>query len=104
MLNWYHNLYIGELAKKRIRYYIRCINKRKLVRDVYLITLASNGVDHLDIINCHYLLQPVVYRRCPLIVGVAKGYDEACDLVISMLSDTLKNTGNTNIRNYILQR
>lgn len=104
MLNWYHNLYIGKSAKKRIRYYIRRINGKKLIQDVYLITLAANGVDYLDIINSSYLLQPAVFRRCPLIVGIAKGYDEARELVLLMLDDTLKSTGTTNIRNYIMQR
>ena len=51
MLNWYKGLYVGNNAKKRKKKLIRRINQGAGVMDVYLITLASNPRDQLDIFS-----------------------------------------------------
>lgn len=104
MLKWYEYLYVGENAKKRINYYIRRIGNGKPVDDIFLVTIASNDANQLDIIKSHYLLQPVVMRMCPMIVGIAKGNDEAKALVVKMVEETLRETGGADVRNYLLQR
>lgn len=104
MLKWYEQLYVGDNAKNRINYYIRRISNGKPVKDIYLVTLASNGVDQLDIIKSNYVLQPIMKKMCPMIVGIAKGYDEARALVVSMAMDSIKTTGDADIRKYIMQR
>ena len=104
MLKWYEELYVGENARKKVRHYIRQVNRGKQLMVVYLITIASNEANQLDIIKSNYLLQPVVMRMCPMIVGIAKGYSEAQDLVIQMVEETLNKTGNADVRNYLLQR
>ncbi len=103
MLNWYNHLYVGDNAKKRVEKYKKNLDKRKMTPGIYLVTIAANGVDQLDIISSYYLLQNTLYCRCPMIVGIAKGYDEARDLVLAMLEDTLANTGTANIKDYLLQ-
>lgn len=104
MLNWYNRLYVGDNAKKKIEKYRKSLNRGKLVPGVYLITLAANEVDQLDIISSHYLIQNAVYRRCPMIVGVASGYKEALSLVIRMTEETFSRTGTANIKDYLIQR
>lgn len=104
MLDWYNHLYIGDNARKKAEKYMKNIEKGKPAAHVYLITLAANGVDQLDIISSYYLLQNTVYGRCPMIVGIAKGYDEALELLLCMLKDTLELTGTANIKEYLLQR
>lgn len=104
MLKWYEHLYVGENAKKRINYYIRRISNGKPVNDIYLVTIASNESNQLDIIKSYYLLQPIVKKMCPMIVGIAKGYEEARMLVISMVEETLAVTGDADVRNYLMQR
>lgn len=103
MLKWYENLYVGEQAKKRIRSHIRRISNGKPVKDIYLITIASNAENQLDIIHSFYLLQPIVKRMCPMIVGVAKGYDEARDLVVSMVEEAIEATGGADVRKYLCE-
>lgn len=103
MLKWYDNLYIGDGSKKKVAHYISRINHRKPVRDIYLITIASNEANQLDIIKSSYLLQPIVMKMCPMIVGIAKGYDEACELVVMMIEETLNKTGNADVRKYLMQ-
>lgn len=104
MLKWYEYLYVGENAKKRINYYIRRISNGKPVKDIYLVAIASNEANQLDIIKSHYLLQPIVMRMCPMIVGIAKSYDEARALVITMVEEAIRETGCADVRKYLLQR
>ena len=54
MLKWYEHLYVGDNAKKRINYDIRRISNGKPVKDIYLVTIASNEANQLDIIKSHY--------------------------------------------------
>ena len=43
-------------------------------------------------------------RNLPMIVGIAKGYDEAVDIVQEMLAETCAQAGNTNIPEYLKQK
>ena len=103
MLNWYNHLYIGDNIEKKFEKVKKKLNQGKIVPGIFLVTLASNGVDQLDIINSFYLIQETVYRRCPMIVGVANGQEEAVALVIQMAKDTYEKNGNGNIKEYLLQ-
>ena len=53
MLNWYKGLYVGNNAKKKKKKLVRRINQGIGVIDVYLITLASNSRDQLDIFSAN---------------------------------------------------
>ena len=103
-MNWYSKLYIGEGAKPKAGKIIRKLKRNAGQVDIYLITLASNGQDMLDIINSAYLKQPAVRRSLPMIVGIAKGYEEALDLVEQMLMETHRETGGYRIVEYLLQQ
>ena len=102
MLTWYNRLYIGNNAKKRADRAIRRLNE-KMVRGIYLITLASNEKNQLDILSAYNLIQPVVYRRCPMVIGIAWGYDEAVELVIHITNESLEKTGKADLSKYLEQ-
>lgn len=104
MLEWYEHLYVGENVKKKFEHFQKKLEKGKPVPGLYLITLPSGECDQLEIINSFYLLQNTVYRRCPMIMGIAKGYEEACNLVISMTEECFTHTGTGNIKEYLMQR
>lgn len=103
-MNWYSKLYIGERAKPKAGKIIRKLKRNAGQMDIYLITLASNGKDMLDIIHSAYLKQPAVRRSLPMIVGIAKGYEEALDMVEQMLMETYRETGECRIPEYLLQK
>lgn len=103
-MEWYSKLYIGDRAKPKAEKIIRKLKRNAGQVDIFLITLAANGQDMLDIINSAYLKLPAVRRNLPMIVGIAKGYDEALDIVQEMLAETRKQTGNTRIPEYLKQK
>ena len=76
-MNWYKKLYLGDNIKKKEKKIIRRVERGKPVGDIYLITLASNPENLLDIFRANMLLQKPLARMCPLIVGIAEGYGEA---------------------------
>lgn len=75
------NLYWGRNVKKRAIVKWNLYHGSGLL-DIYCITRAAIEQDQLDIIHCAYLKQKY-YRENPvLIYGIAKGYEEAMDLVL----------------------
>ena len=43
-------------------------------------------------------------RKLPMIYGIAKGYEEAVDLVVQMAEETYRETGNGDILRYLKSR
>lgn len=103
MLTWYNRLYIGNNAKRKANQVIRRLNDQKIVAGVYLVTLASNEKNQLDILSAYNLVQPIVYRMCPMVVGIASGYDEAVELVVQITMEAVEKTGRADLRKYLMQ-
>ena len=101
MLTWYKNLYIGENAKKDHRKLIWKVNYKRKQSNVYLITIASNEKNVLDIIEARQLAQDIVRRNCPMIFGIALGYDDALQLVQKIIEETYQKQKNTDVCGYL---
>lgn len=100
-MRWYHKLYVGKTAKKK-RYEIVWKVKHKAgMLGVYLITLASNEDNLLDIIDSSVILQPHYKKENLFVVGIALGYDEAVLLAADIIDELYKKTGEFQIRNFI---
>ena len=70
--------------------------------DVYVISLAE-GRNQLDCTHCSYFKQKAIRKNVGLIVGLAKGYAEAQNLIVSMVEEALQNNGNANVKEYLMQ-
>lgn len=103
-LKWYKNLYVGDNAKKKQKKIMRNIRLGIGMIDVYVLTLASNGTDQLDIISANILLQPSLRRRTPVVVGIASGYYEALELVCKITEDVLRERKEPDIRGYLEEK
>ena len=104
MLKWYKKLYIGDNAKKKAPSVIKKVNQGKLQYDIYLITLASNEKNLLEIIQANQLLQKTLRNLCPMIVGLAAGYAEALEIVERIVEETYQKQGDTDVRRYLNER
>ena len=93
-MKWYGKLYVGPEAAKKQSKIIWKLN-------IYLVTLASNGKDLFDILPSHLLKQKALRRNLPMIVGIAVGYEEAVDLVVGIVEETIQKTGGTDVRQYL---
>ena len=101
---WYQELYIGEgIGSKAARVKWK-INHNAGQIDIYIITLASNRENLMDIIPATELLQRAYPKRNLYVIGLARGYEEAVMLAADIVTEVFQNTQTTDVRNYILQR
>src|SRR5690606_34273942 len=98
MIQWASSLYIGDKLQKKKDRVIKNISNRKITSDVYCIAFASQPCNLFDIMNANELLFPHYKKADIKIVGLAKGKDEAIDLVQDMLMEVYNNTGSFNVR------
>lgn len=103
-VNWYKKLYLGDNVKKKEKKIIRRVEGGKPVRNIYLITLASNPANLLDIFRANLLLSRPLAAGCPLIVGIADGYEEAVELVRRLVEETWNSRGDTDVKSYLEER
>lgn len=103
-MKWYPYLYVSESAKAKEKKIIRKLKTGAGMLDIWLITEASNGVDVFDIISSGWLKQPAVRRNLPMIIGIAKGYDEAVELVRKIVEEACTQTGTPDIKSYLKKR
>ena len=80
MLKWREDYYVGEGIKDAAKARRR-IDAGRVAFGVYLVTLSENPGNLLEIVPSYMLIQKSYYARCPEIVGMAKGKDEAIDLL-----------------------
>ena len=101
MLHWATTGDSGEQAQSKATRIRWRVEHRRPQYEVYLITLAQNPENQLEIIGANQMLQKTVYRRCPEIIGIACGYGEALELVRQLAEATYKMQKNGDIRRYL---
>lgn len=100
-MKWYPKLYVGPKAEKKQTKIIWKLKCNAGMLNVYLVTFASNGKDLFDILPSAVLKQKAVRRNLPTIVGIAVGYDEAVNLVIQIVEEAIRETGQPDIKQYL---
>lgn len=99
-MKWYNNLYISPSAKKKSKKIVWKIKHKAGLINVYVISLASNSTNLLDIIPSSDLLFLSYPRNDVKVLGIAKGYDEAVELACQIVMEVYSNTGSFKIRKY----
>ncbi len=100
MVIWSEKLYIGEQAEKNYEKIKKKIEQGKLVVDVFLITKPSNEKNLFDILPTAELKFPYYKKRELLVYGLAKGKDEAKELLLKILEDIYQETGGLYCKEY----
>ncbi|MBR6642648.1 MAG: hypothetical protein IKL28_03190 [Lachnospiraceae bacterium] len=100
MIVWYEKMYIGEQAEKSFKKIRKKLENRKPVFGFFLITKPSNQQNLFDILPTKELLFPYYKRQELLVYGLAKGKEEAENLVVSMLEDVYRETGGLCCKEY----
>ena len=94
-------LIVGKSLKNKKQKIMWKIRHNSGMFDVFVITLSSNKDNLLDIINSSVLMQKYYPKDNMIIVGIAKGYDEAVDIVGRIVEKVYKETGSFNVREYV---
>ena len=101
-MKWYHDLYVGDSIADRANRIKWKINHNAGTVSVYVIAFASNSKNLLDIIPAWELMQKSYpFKKNMQIIGLAKGYAEALELVRDIIDETYRNTGDVDVRAYL---
>ena len=100
-MKYYSNLYVSERLKKKKDKVIARLERRKIQPDLHVILLPECDHTQLEIVNAVYLLQPGYPREDRMVVGIAKGFDEAAELIEKISREVYDATGDLKIRDYI---
>lgn len=100
MVQWATKLYVSENMKKKMDKAIASIRNGEATFNVYCIAFASQPSNLFDIMDANELLFPHYKKVEVKIVGLAKGKEEALQLVQEMLMEVYYNTGEFDVRTY----
>lgn len=100
-MRWYKELFLGTGAEKSRHQIVENIKSNKPQFNVFVITLPSNENNLLDIFHSTILLQPYYKNKEYFIVGLAKGYEEALEVMTKIVMDTYNETGGFRVKEYL---
>ncbi len=101
-MKFIEKLYLGETVKKKPEKLIRRIRQKKFLLDTYVICLPEGPEDPLEYFNARELNKSYYDRHEPVIIGLAKGEEEAIGIVNRIVKDCIRETGSINLRSYVL--
>lgn len=93
-------LYTTEKTKKSLPRILLKLRMRRPQPKIWLITLASNEKNLLDIFWGTYYIQPMFQKQNPYIVGIAEDEEQARLLTVKILEDVYQKQGNFDVRTY----
>ena len=94
------NLYTTEKTKKMLPRIKHKLRTRRLQPGIWLITIASNEKNILDLFHSIHYMQPMFEKMNPDIVGIAESQDAAKELLVQITEDLYKETGRFDVRAY----
>ena len=97
-MKWYRYLYLGDNARKAKYKTFGLIRKNRFA-------ISVNPDNILDVYSANMLKQPHFkkkeYKDKVYAVGLAKGRDEALELVRCIVDDTYSHTGGVDVAGYL---
>mgnify|MGYP003291813547 CR=1 FL=1 len=94
------NLYTTEKTKKMLPRIKHKLRTKKLQPGIWLITIASNEKNLLDLFHSIHYMQPMFEKMNPDIVGIAESEDAVKELLVQITEDLYKETGQFDVRAY----
>ena len=100
-MRWYEDLYVSESIRHKIEKIKWKIRHNAGQIDIYVITLASNPQNLLDIIPAQELMQKAYPKQELYVIGLARGYGDALELVKQIIDEVYGQTGGFAIASYL---
>ena len=100
-MRWWNHLYMGEQAARLRPSLLRRMREGSFLPDTYVITLPESGNHILDILPVSLLTRQERDGKDFLVLGIARGYEEAAQVVRSMVDDMYQKTGAFNWKAYM---
>ena len=98
-------IYLDEYTAKHFFSLRRKIRNKHFPSGIYVITLSKTS-GRVEFYDCNALKQKYYKqtKNYPLIIGLAKDYDSAQNMVIQLLEETYREKGNADIKTYLKEK
>ena len=103
-MRWYENLYVGESIEHKIEKIKWKIKHNAGQINIYVIALASNPKNLLDIIPSQELMKKAYPKKEMYIIGLAQGMEEAQFVVKEIIDEVYRETGGFRIHSYLQKK
>ena len=97
---FHKKLYLDDEISKNKRTIIRKLKHNKLALNVYVMVLAENENEEIDIYPAYVLLQKAYKDRELTVVGLASDMSNSKDLLVKMTEDCIRMTGKVSLKEY----
>ena len=94
-------LFWGESVLDKKHQIIWRLKHKRLQRNVHVLTLASNGIDLIDIYPSYVFMQPYFQKEDFYVIGLAGSRQEALTLSRFIVEQMYMKNGNCNIREFL---
>lgn len=102
-INFHYHLRLGEgLEYKDLMQMKKNLHENPIGANLFLITIASNNQEQLDIYDAKYLIQKYYSKNPPYVLGIAKNREDAIAIVEQWMQECVENQGDANLRAYIM--
>lgn len=96
-----HNeLYLSPHLQKKSKKIIRRLSKKKKIHDLVCICIAFHPKNLLEIIALSELYKDLYEDKSYIVVGIAKGEEEARLLVKDIITDVFHKQNDVDVRKY----
>lgn len=103
-MKYYRYLYLEEGLEKKKEKVISRLESGKFQFGIHLITLSGSKDNHLEIFSASLLLQRDYPKQDYFVVGIAKDYEGALEIVEEIVKNVYNETKGADIRSYILKK
>ena len=103
-MRFYKYLYVQEQLEKKKEKIIRKLKQKKILFSCYVVALASNPQNQLEIYSSKYLFQPGFSTDDLFVISIVKNYEDALEFVEKMFEEVYNETKRTDVRSYILEK
>lgn len=98
---WYDDLFVGEsISPRKKKRIIRKVNRRSIFGSAYLLTLATNPENLIDIIETRVVRQRYYPTKDLVVIGLAGDQEEAMMLAGEIISGIYAVQGNFALREF----
>lgn len=101
MVRWYKDLFLDGITKHTASKIKQQIEKEKLQYPIFLVALASNENNLLDVMNVNELLFSYYKKRTTYILGLASSRQQAKIMAAAIISKVYQDTGECDVRSYV---
>jgi len=102
-LTYHPKMYLSEsIREQKLDKIKKKLENRPYFSGVFVIALAGNSSDQLEIYEAKQLAQSYYRKYPPHIIGITKTHEEAVAMVEVIVQDCLKARGDCAIKEYLL--